>query len=631
MCGILGYLDKNNINIKNFSNMLSTLKHRGPDDDNYWIDQDTGLFIGHTRLSILDLSKAGQQPMNSNSNRYIISFNGEIYNHLDLRNKINKLNENTNWKGTSDTETILQCFDMYGISKTFELINGMFAIAVFDKLKKIIYLARDRFGEKPLHYGVCENKLFFSSELKPLKYSNYNVKYDQYSFKLYLKYGYIPAPHSIYANISKVLPGEIIEIELSTLSINKKYYWRLESELSNREIDNNINENNLIDKFQQNLLKAIESQTISDVGFGVFLSSGLDSTLICTLLAKYSNKNINTFSLGSYDNIYNESEISRKISKILKTNHNEYIINENELEEKVFSIPKIYDEPFADSSQIPMAFLSENAVKINKVFLTGDGGDEMLSGYNRHYYIDKLYSNNLMFKNIILVIIKLLKLLDFDQIYKYLKILIPTNYRSSIPSEHLIKLEKLFLSKSKFEAYQKIISLWDELSMIDIETYNKNTYSNNNKIRDKIVYYDMINYLPNDILTKVDRASMFYSLETRAPYLDNNFFNFINSIPNSLKNKYFSQKQISKNILSRYLPEEIVNKPKIGFGIPVKKWINNNLKNIVIKNLSNVDELVEITGFLNLKNLNIKDVSNNQQAYKIWNILMLKLWLKEYN
>ncbi len=236
-----------------------------------------------------------------------------------------------------------------------------------------------------------------------------------------------------------------------------------------------------------------------------------------------------------------------------------------------------------------------------------------------------------MFKNIILVIIKLLKLLDFDQIYKYLKILLPINYRSSIPSEHLIKLEKLFLSKSKFEAYQKIISLWDELSMIDIETYNKNIYSNNNKIRDKIVYYDMINYLPNDILTKVDRASMFYSLETRAPYLDNNFFNFINSIPNSLKNKYFSQKRISKNILSRYLPEEIVNKPKIGFGIPVKKWINNNLKNIVIKNLSNVDELVEITGFQNLRNLNIKYVSNNQQAYKIWNILMLKLWLKEYN
>lgn len=626
MCGILGFLDNKFLDKQVFRTMLSTLNHRGPDDTGIWSDQSNGFYIGHNRLSIQDLSPTGHQPMMSESSRYVISFNGEIYNHLLLRKEINSIS-NMKWQGTSDTETILKTVEIFGINIAIKKLKGMFAFCLYDTLKKEVYLIRDRLGEKPLYYGISGKKFFFSSDIRILNHIDFKKHLSSSSLDMYLKYGYIPSPFGIYKEINKVEPGEIVKFNLNNFNLSKEKYFDFYEHSKIIDIDYSITKDNILEKFEENLYSSILSQTISDVGFGVFLSSGVDSVIIASLLAKNYNKKIDTFTIKINDKNYDESSDAEEISKHINTNFHVKEINENNLIDKINILSDVYDEPFADSSQIPTLLLCENSVKLKKVFLTGDGGDEILGGYNRHIQVSKFYNLNKPAKFIIFYLLKLLNLFGFNIVYRYLSFFLPKNLKSSIPETHLKKILLILNSNNIFDAYEKIISIWPEKYHVH---KNKNLLNNDEfNFNDKIMISDTKNYLPNDIFCKVDRASMFFSLETRSPFVDYDFINFYLSIPKELKSN-FGSKLISKKILEKFLPYKLIYKPKKGFGIPVKKWLNGPLKNFLNDNLGN--EINELNSLFNFKVLNKKkllNISSDEEAYKIWSILVFQLWKKK--
>jgi asparagine synthase (glutamine-hydrolysing) len=626
MCGILGYLDKNFNSLESFKKMLDRLHHRGPNNTGIWKSDQSNLFLGHKRLSIQDLSKNGNQPMISQNKRFVIVFNGEIYNHFKLRQKLEI--SNILWKSSSDTETILESVSNIGVEKTIKSLVGMFAFAIYDQKLNKLYLCRDRFGEKPLYYGLKSNVLFFSSELNALNFSKFPRNINRKSLDLYLKYGYVPSPLSIFKDIKKVAPGEIITIDIDNLVITKKIYYNFALEINNIKIDHSITEDNIVDRFQNSFNDTIKSQTLSDIGYGVFLSSGIDSTLISALLSKDSQKKIDTFTIKIDDPEYDEYEKAKKISKALNTNFHYHEISSKNLIDKIDILPDVYDEPFSDSSQIPTLLLCEHASKIKNVFISGDGGDEILGGYNRHTQLTKFYKFNNVIKAILKYLLHFVNKYGFYQIYNNVSFFLPLSLRSSIPETHIKKILHILNANSLEEAYNKVISIWPE-------KYNADSISpwilNNNSLKDneKFILNDTINYLPNDIFCKVDRASMYYSLETRAPYVDLNFVNFFYSIPNKIKSKYLSKK-LSKKILEKHLPSELIYTPKKGFGIPLKKWLNGPLKDFLNDNLFNeINNLNEMFNYNVLSKKSIEHISSNEEAHKIWNILVFQLWQKK--
>ena len=395
MCGFAGFLgsafDINTSQI--LINMAKVIKHRGPDSYGIWHDANTGIGFSHCRLSILDLSEAGHQPMISHSGRYVVVFNGEIYNHLYLRHKLEKTSEGLTWRSLSDTETLLQAFEIWGVSKTLSLISGMFSIALWDKKLHELTLARDRFGEKPLYYGWQTSELgshfLFGSELKSLKkHPSFKNKINRDALTLFLRYNYVPTPYSIYDQIWKLPAGHFIVINqnnLSTKTIPKaKQYWSLNRvAIKNNRSSWKMNDESSIDKLEKLLLNVVSKQMFADVPLGAFLSGGIDSSLIVSLMQKQSEKQIKTFTIGFNEDHFNEAKQAKLIAKHLGTEHTELYLEASDAISTIASLPNIYDEPFADSSQIPTYLISKLAKHNVTVALTGDGGDELFCGYNR--------------------------------------------------------------------------------------------------------------------------------------------------------------------------------------------------------------------------------------------------------
>ena len=390
MCGISGIIsNKDTRDISFIKDFNTILKHRGPDGEGVWYSEDFKVCFFHTRLAIQDLSNLASQPMISKSNRYVISFNGEIYNHLNLRNLL----PSVSWKSTSDTETLLELIDFFGVKKAIEKIEGMFAFAIFDKKKNLITLSRDRFGEKPLYYGFYENNFIFTSELKVLNFlkSEKNINTDALNY--YFNYLSIPSPFSIYKNFNKLTPGSLISFNIQNLEnqkLSNDLYYKKKQIISNTTLSNKNYDNNKL--YLENILtESINDMLIGDRPVGAFLSGGIDSSLICALISKKLNKKIQTFTIGFENKSYDESIFSKKISQTLGTDHNEHIFNDKNIYDIIPKIPLVYDEPFSDSSQIPTYLVSEIAKKKVTVALTGDGGDELFGGYNRYLLSNKYW------------------------------------------------------------------------------------------------------------------------------------------------------------------------------------------------------------------------------------------------
>jgi asparagine synthase (glutamine-hydrolysing) len=617
MCGISGIVDFNkklgkekifNI-LKNFNIILH---HRGPDDSGIWTEDNIG--IAHTRLSILDLSKNGHQPMVSKNKNIILSYNGEIYNFEDLKLELT----DKNLKSKSDSEVLLEYYSEHGIDKLIEKANGMYAFSIYDKRKNQLILARDKVGKKPLYYFFDNEFCIWGSEINIFKNSpvHNKLKINSNAIDNFFKVGYVPNPISIFEQIQKLKPGEIIIIDVkSQKKISKKnFFIKKENQLVNNSVEETIRD-------------SIRIRTISDVPYGVFLSSGIDSALVASIL-KDLKKNVDSFSIGIKNNqTIDESAGSKKIAKLLGLNHNELRIDEDSLINYFPKLAEVYGEPFADTSQIPTLILSEFSKKKISVALSGDGGDELFCGYNRYLY-------TLRYKKILQNIFKINKNINFIKyIRKFLNL-------CNIETECKLfsKLNTLENTTSFDDLYTKLVRL-DNKEM-DIFNFKNNDYKNFYLKSDdaftgdelfEMQNKDIQNYLPDDILTKVDRASMKNSLEVRCPLLDHRLSSVI-FFNKDLKIKNNQTKIILRNILKKYLDINFISKEKKGFAIPINKWLRSGLSNIVDDYFNST--LLKHDEFLSQKKINILwekyKKGSSQSTNTIWSTLIYLQWKKHW-
>ena len=646
MCGIAGF---HSFEINNFEKCYSVLKkmgdslsHRGPDDTGSWVGGH-GISMTHKRLAIQDLSPNGKQPMHSRSGRFTISFNGEIYNHFDLRKKF--FSDSFKWKGTSDTETLVELIEKIGLHKTLNKIIGMFAFAIYDAKQRKLILVRDRFGEKPLYFFNTSKSFIFGSELKSiLHFPNQKFKIDPVSLKYFFKYGYIPAPASIFYGIKKLNPGSYLECNFSNGAHNLKKvnYWE-PNNIYEKNIDHRHSDfRTATTRLESILLDSVKSQLISDVPIGSLLSGGIDSSLVTSLMTKCQD-NVNTFSIGFKDSDFDESHYSDKVAKHLKTNHTEVFLNESHCKEIIPNLPSIYCEPFADSSQIPTYLISKVASESVKVVLTGDGADELFGGYNRYTQSPRIWN-----------MIKFLPR-PVRAILSNIIVRTPINYKNNLElflgkiPQLGSKLQKIgFKMKDPNNLWEFCIAMMDTFEEPSLILNAKSLDNNSNaklidddlpnhnasmeEMIERIMILDVKNYLPNDILCKVDRASMAVSLETRAPFLDHRVFNEATLLPFNSKINSNSGKKILRDILSRHIPTEIYERPKSGFAVPIGDWIRGDLNDwaidLISENSLNDHSLLnnnEITKLFEQHNSNKFDHSE-----KLWSILMFQSWYKEY-
>ncbi len=585
MCGISGFFLSNNYSshresLKTLRNMTNVLRHRGPDASGYWSSERDNIYFGHRRLSIIDLTKSANQPMNSRDDRYIIIFNGEIYNFKKLKRELQSL-FNVKFKTQSDTEVILELVAQFGFRKALDKIIGMFSLVIWDKKEKNLFLAIDPLGKKPLYWAVEEKGLIFASEIKSiLKFKNFKKILNHQSLSEFLKFSYIKAPNTIFKGINKLEPGTYL-IFSKELKVKKFRYWSPKNFLYSSK-DFIINENTVVEELHEILNISVSERLTADVPVGVLLSGGIDSSLV-TSLAKNNKNDIKTYSVGFENKLFDESHYAKKISNHIKTNHKSFLLETENVDKIIEQLPEIYDEPFGDSSQIPTFLICNQVRKDVTVALSGDGGDEIFGGYSRYLWakdfsiVNKLFGSN--FLKFISSVINYFP----NNLFDCLSLVLPKNIRPSHFGHRLKKIAKILNSKDEIEIYSKLISSNRLLDLLKENNFNKKVSFKKEyeaySFMENMQLHDIENYLVGDILVKVDRASMSNSLEIRSPFLDRRVIEY--SLKNcrpfhKIKNK--QGKHILRRILKEYLPEKLFNRPKMGFGIPIDILLNQLLK-----------------------------------------------------
>jgi len=642
LCGIAGAFGFDKIqNPKGVvDGMIKALLHRGPDGSNIIVDHDAEVALAHSRLSIQDLTDFGLQPMVSSSSRYVISFNGEIYNFKKLRADLGR---SVCFKGESDTEVLLGLIERDGIDAALQNVVGMFAFALWDRRESTLFLVRDRLGEKPLFYGMYNDAFIFASEMKAF-YSlpGWKGVLAKNAIELFLQFGYVPSPYSIFSNVHKVSPGEVLEISLTKegCSINKKRYWLPENSVSNRR-EQNKSEDQLLKSFDELLDTSIREKMISDVPIGAFLSGGIDSSLIVAKMQEFSSSPIKTFTIGFDEADYNEAQHAKKIADYLNTDHTEVILGEKDVLDVIPSLPCIYDEPFADSSQIPTYLVSKIARSSVTVALSGDGGDELFGGYNRYVWANKVEGLKQRFPELVLNIVSsMLMAVRPEMVNSLVRVgqrLTPQLLLPRSLGEKLQKFALLLSADGVIEAYLSFVSIGPIKNPIGPGMFG--VFQELEELGGELgldpvevmMLLDQKSYLPDDILTKVDRAAMWNSLETRVPLLDHRILEFSWSVPLQFKIRDGKGKFLLRELLYRYVPKHMMERPKSGFGIPIDRWLRGPLLDWA-EDLLQADELTEDVlphsrvCFLweahKSRKLNVQ--------HQLWCILMLKAWIREY-
>ena len=651
MCGFCGFVGFRNMTtdtvIQTIKTMSATISHRGPDDSGVWCDQETEIVFGHQRLAIQDLSKAGGQPMLSNNGRYVIVFNGEIYNHKGLRAEISKTYSankvNQRWHGHSDTETLLACFEAWGVKDTLNKLSGMFAFALWDKEEKTLYLSRDRFGEKPLYYGFQNGVFLFSSELKALrKHPSFEGVINRKAVALQMRYNYIPTPFCVYENIYKLEPGKLMIVKDGAIARIENFWSADDAVINGKRNPFSGSELEAVSELDALLTNSVQEQMISDLEVGAFLSGGIDSSLIAAIMQKNSTKKVKTFSIGFEENGFDESPYAKTIAQHIGSSHSELYVSAADALNVIPKLPEIYDEPFSDSSQIPTFLVSKLAKSKVTVALSGDAGDELFCGYNRYLFTEKLFRRlEPMPYSLRLLTAYLLENTPAMAVNSICNSVSTLFSGSRIPAnmgDKLLKSTHLLRSAALEDVYGKLISHWPnpEDVVLGCEHFNSDGLTENQAYQnisniEKMMLLDTKNYLPDDILVKVDRAAMSVSLETRIPFLNKGVFEFAWSLPQSMKVKNGESKWVLRQLLKHYIPGELFERPKMGFGIPIGQWLRGPLRDwaegLLCENRLRAEGILEPNA---IRKKWAQHVSGRQShQYQIWNVLMFQAWLEQ--
>jgi len=600
MCGIAGIISSRGIDEQSVACMIGPIAHRGPDDEGIWVDPEAGVGLGHRRLSIVDLSPAGRQPMHSADGRFVLTFNGEIYNHPDLRKALEDEGAvpEGGWRGHSDTEVFLQAIVIWGLEETLRQSAGMFAFGLWDRHERTLSLVRDRFGEKPLYYGWAGKDFLFGSELKALRsHPQFEAAIDRRALRLFAARTYIPAPLSIYRRVFKLPPGCILTVTPQAArqplseppeegkggQLSLERYWSYRKVVRRGLDDPMGDENEVLGELERVLARAIHGQSMADVPVGAFLSGGIDSSTICALYQKYSSISVRTFSIGFEEAGFNEAEDAKRVAEHLGTVHHERYVTVRETRDVIPLLPAMYDEPFADSSQIPTHLVSRFAREQVTVALTGDGGDELFAGYNRHFAAPQLWDQLQRVPQAVRAMTGAPLSLVPSQVWSSLAAVVPGKRTPHFGSK-IQKALRLAASARTFdEIYCSFLDEWSHEPQAVIGGDGAGTdfdldvgMAAPDAVR--MMYCDAVTYLPDDILAKVDRASMAVSLETRVPFLDHRVAELAARIPIDLKVRNGRGKHILRKLLYSLVPPDLVERPKAGFGIPVGEWIKGSLR-----------------------------------------------------
>ncbi|MCI5180295.1 MAG: asparagine synthase (glutamine-hydrolyzing) [Candidatus Electrothrix sp. AW3_4] len=683
MCGLTGFLSKTWFEQEQtdalLTRMLDSIAHRGPDDSGIWSDTTAGIFLGHRRLAVVDISPAGHQPMSSRCGRYVIVFNGEIYNHLALRKKLvqqykhQQQKQQRQWQGHSDTETLLACFAAWGVQQSLQDVEGMFALAVWDRQKRQLTLARDRMGEKPLYYGWCRDAFLFGSELKALRqYPGFPHTVARDVLSLYLRYSYIPAPYSIYEDIYKIEPGCMLTVDAACLAHKPAHaptaesscngskgvkgigwtlqpYWSLWSLWSLQDqikrsdhLDNFLNEQESLSLLEARLLESVQLQSAADVPLGAFLSGGIDSSLIVALMQRQASQPIKTFTIGFEEQGYSEAVYAKAVAQHLRTDHTELYLSAAQAMAVIPQLPTLYDEPFADSSQIPCFLVAQMARQYVTVALSGDGGDELFGGYNRYFWVPQIW--------------KRVSLLPYPVRQQICRLLIGVSKRGIwkkkifplVPvaraGEKMHKLgQRLQGVRNIDDFYLSLLTEWrrpeEILALTATQTATqepktlltrREQWPQLDRIEERMMYLDAMTYLPDDILCKVDRAAMGVGLETRVPFLSHRVVELAWRLPLSVKIRDGQGKWALRQILYKYVPQEFIERPKQGFAIPLGDWLRGPLRDWA-EHLLDATRLVE-QGYFVSKPIQQKwqeHISGKRHwEHSLWSVLMFQAWLE---
>ncbi len=649
MCGLIGFWrTEPSPELRSaIEGMTDTLFHRGPDAGAVWLDEGAGLALGQRRLSIIDLSEEGAQPMASACGRYVLAYNGEVYNHLELRQELKRNGHELAWRGHSDTETLLACFVFWGVKETLRQAAGMFAVALWDKAERTLTLARDRFGEKPLYYGWtgkgASRAFVFGSELKALRaYPGFDNPINRGALGLYFQFCTVPAPYSIYEEIFKVMPGTMLTLRAgvtATREVNPETYWCLTDAVRNGLANPIVDEGEAVSTLESTLRNAVALQAVADVPLGAFLSGGVDSSAIVALMQTQSTRPVQTFTIGFDEAGFDESPHALAVAKHLGTEHHELRVSSADAQSVIPLLPQLYDEPFADSSQIPTYLVCKAARQHVTVALSGDAGDELFGGYNRYFWAESIWNRIAWLPSGVREVIGTGIQKVPSEAWDKLGRMLPGGHGIARLGDKSHKLaHRMKTVKSLDDLYRSLVTEWPEeielvkgAKRLQTSLDDKSIVIGITDSEHRMMLWDSLTYLPDDILTKVDRAAMGVSLETRVPFLDHRVAELAWRLPLHMKIRGKEGKWALRQVLYKYVPRELIDRPKAGFGIPVGQWLRGPLRDWAEALLD--EQRLEQEGYLNpapIREIWRQHLSGRHDwAVRLWTVLMFQAWLEE--
>jgi len=649
MCGFIGFSRIDGIDNQQIAQqMCQKIVHRGPDSEGIWQTEGVPVVLGHRRLSIVDLSAAGHQPMLSATGRYVIAYNGEVYNHVQLREMLQAEGYAEQWRGHSDTETLLACIEAWGIVKTLQAAVGMFAFALWDQQARQLTLARDRMGEKPLYWGWQGDVLLFGSELKALKsHPAFKADISRDALTLLLRHCYIPAPYSIYQGFYKLKPGHYLQLELDSplrakLAVEQAYWSFNQMVEQSQAAAITGTDAEATDQLEAMLTQSIRGQMLADVPLGAFLSGGVDSSSVVALMQMNSQRPVKTFTIGFNEAGFDEAICAKDVARHLQTDHTELYVSPQDALDVIPRLPSMYCEPFADSSQIPTFLVSQLARQNVTVALSGDGGDELFGGYNRHLAAGKVWGPfqkaPLFCRKAAAGLLNAVPPKRWDQLFELAKPLLPKKLHLAIPGEKARKLAEVLALPDGQQFYRRLTSHWHEPEKVVLAGHEPKTmltdpalWPKTDSLEHFMMAMDAQTYMADDILTKVDRAAMATSLETRVPMLDHRLVEFAWQLPLHFKIRQGQGKWLLRQVLYRHVPKELIERPKMGFGIPLDQWLRGPLRDWAEQLLDS--RLLDQQGYFRTETIRTmwlqhQSGSHNWQ-YHLWNVLMFQAWLAE--